>query len=195
MAKKKIPVGIGAVGSASARFFHPSKVIREKWPNDHSRKRLSGVLIIGQGERVINRKMQKTYKCRIPDLDNGVVYHIVRRKLRIDVACVDPSKVFPEEVVVTAAAPRPLGERGSNQNAMQTQMNLGRGATADENKMIHVPPWHSCLNESMNFQLNKFCPGFMYVPCTPQPFGNEYHSVADGDRLVFVQINRAQTLN
>ena len=132
MAKKKIPAGIGAVGSASARFFHPSNHIREKWPNDHSKKRLSGVLILGQGERVINRKMQKTYECRIPELDNGVVYHIVRRNLRLDVASPDPSNVFPEEVAAAAPAPRPLDERGSNQNAERTQMNGGRGASADE---------------------------------------------------------------
>ena len=33
----------------------------------------------------------------------------------------------------------------------------------------------------MSTWLNKFCPGFMTVPCKPHPFGNEYHSIADGD--------------
>jgi hypothetical protein len=29
--------------------------------------------------------------------------------------------------------------------------------------------------------MNKFAPGFMTVPRKPHPFGNEYHSIADGD--------------
>ena len=28
---------------------------------------------------------------------------------------------------------------------------------------------------------SKFCPGFMVVPCKPHPFGNQYHTIADGD--------------
>ena len=32
----------------------------------------------------------------------------------------------------------------------------------------------------MNSFLEKFCPGFMRVPRKPHPFGNEYHSIADG---------------
>ena len=132
MPRKKIAAGIGAVGSAPARFFHPSKDIRAKWPNDHSKKRLSGVIVLGQGQLMINRKLQKTYEVRIPELDNGVVYHIVRRNIRLDVACPDPSNVFPEEVAAAAPAPRLPDERVSNQNAQRTQMNVGRGATADE---------------------------------------------------------------
>jgi hypothetical protein len=27
----------------------------------------------------------------------------------------------------------------------------------------------------MNSWLNKFCPGFMSLPCKPHPFGNDYH--------------------
>ena len=43
------------------------------------------------------------------------------------------------------------------------------------------PSWLNCLDESMSSWLNKFCPGFMCVPRKPHPFGNEYHSIADGD--------------
>ena len=36
----------------------------------------------------------------------------------------------------------------------------------------------NCLDESMSIWTNKFtCPGFMFVPHKPQPFGNEYHTV------------------
>ncbi len=38
----------------------------------------------------------------------------------------------------------------------------------------------------MNVWLNKFCPGFMSLPRNPHPFGNEYHSIADGDKGHFI---------
>ena len=45
----------------------------------------------------------------------------------------------------------------------------------------YVASWLSCLDESMSSWLSKFCPGFMVVPHKPHPFGNEYHTIADGD--------------
>jgi hypothetical protein len=33
----------------------------------------------------------------------------------------------------------------------------------------------------MNTWLNKFCPGFMTLPRKPHPFGNEYHSITEGN--------------
>jgi len=45
----------------------------------------------------------------------------------------------------------------------------------------YVASWISCLNESMSSWLSKYCPGFMVVPCKPHPFGNEYHTIANGD--------------
>ena len=50
----------------------------------------------------------------------------------------------------------------------------------------YSPSWLSCIDESMNVWLNKFCPGFMSLPRKPHPFGNEYHSIADGDKGRFV---------
>ena len=41
-----------------------------------------------------------------------------------------------------------------------------------------VPGYVNCLDESMSIWTNKFtCPGFMFVPRKPWPFGNEYHMV------------------
>ena len=41
-----------------------------------------------------------------------------------------------------------------------------------------TPSWVLCLNESMSPWMNKYtCPGWMFVPRKPHPFGNEYHSV------------------
>jgi len=51
----------------------------------------------------------------------------------------------------------------------------------DHYKTAYIPSWLNCLDESMNSWGNKNAPGFMCVPRKPHPFGNEYHSIADGD--------------
>eukprot|EP00980_Cylindrotheca_fusiformis_P024084 scaffold11524_cov91-Cylindrotheca_fusiformis.AAC.3 len=44
-----------------------------------------------------------------------------------------------------------------------------------------TPSWISCLDESMSVWINPYtCPGFMFVPRKPWPFGNEYHTVCCG---------------
>ena len=41
--------------------------------------------------------------------------------------------------------------------------------------------WITCLDESMSRWLNRWtCPGWMFVPRKPKPFGNEYHSICCG---------------
>ena len=46
---------------------------------------------------------------------------------------------------------------------------------------VFVPSWVSCLDKSMSIWFNKFtCPGWMFVPRKPHPFGNEYHSICCG---------------
>ena len=41
-----------------------------------------------------------------------------------------------------------------------------------------TPGYVNCPDESMSVWTNKFtCPGFMFVPRKPWPFGNEYHSM------------------
>ena len=48
-----------------------------------------------------------------------------------------------------------------------------------------VPSWVSCLDESMSIWFNKWtCPGWMFVPRKPHPFGNEYHSVCCGETSI-----------
>ena len=38
------------------------------------------------------------------------------------------------------------------------------------------PGWINCIDESMSKWVNEYtCPGFMFVPRKPWPFGNEYH--------------------
>ena len=41
-----------------------------------------------------------------------------------------------------------------------------------------TPSWVSCLDKTMSTWTNKYsCPGWMFVPRKPWPFGNEYHTV------------------
>ena len=42
-----------------------------------------------------------------------------------------------------------------------------------------TPSWISFLDESMMKWINRYtCPGFMFVPRKPWPFGNEFHTIA-----------------
>ena len=46
---------------------------------------------------------------------------------------------------------------------------------------VFTPGWISCLDESMLVWFNRWtCPGWMFVPRKPHPFGNEYHTLCDG---------------
>lgn len=54
---------------------------------------------------------------------------------------------------------------------------------------VFVPSYISCLDESMSFWTNKFtCPGFIFVPRKPWPFGNEYHTIACGLSGILYQL-------
>jgi len=45
----------------------------------------------------------------------------------------------------------------------------------------HIPSWICCLDESVSIWNNRWtCPGWIFIPCKPHPFGNEYHTIADG---------------
>jgi hypothetical protein len=62
---------VGGVGSAMARFFHPSQPIRDKWPHDEKR-RLTGVLVTGEVTRRIARTDQLCYRVCITEIDDGM---------------------------------------------------------------------------------------------------------------------------
>ena len=44
----------------------------------------------------------------------------------------------------------------------------------------HVdPPWVGVLDESFHECINHYtCPGWMFVPHKPHPFGSDYHTIA-----------------
>ena len=44
---------------------------------------------------------------------------------------------------------------------------------------VFVPGWMLCLDESMQKWLAAYtCPGFVFCPRKPWPFGNEWHTIA-----------------
>ena len=60
MPQKALLGGIGAVGSAMARFFHPREKIRDTWPQD-DKHRVEGVLVVDEGIRKIRHKDHMCY--------------------------------------------------------------------------------------------------------------------------------------
>ena len=118
--------GIGALGSAQARFFHPSAKIREKWPNNHKRLRLKIVVVTRKELFRIPRRDQLAYKCCIAEIDDGRKFYICANNFRVDQ---DPVQPFEDELMATACA-HPADEpdnnkeaRGSNENASN---NIGQ---------------------------------------------------------------------
>ena len=85
MPRTALPSGIGAIGSAMARFFHPIKPIREKWPHDEKR-RLTGVLVTGETTRRIGNKDQKCYKVCIAEIDDGTEFFISKYNFKVEEA-------------------------------------------------------------------------------------------------------------
>jgi hypothetical protein len=85
MVRRSLPAGIGALGSAKARFFHPSARIREQWPTGYKRE-LMRLLVICEGKRTVNRKEQWCYIMRIPEIDDGTAFHIVKFNFMVTTA-------------------------------------------------------------------------------------------------------------
>jgi hypothetical protein len=54
---------------------------------------------------------------------------------------------------------------------------------------IFTSSWVSCLDESMSPWNNRWtCPGWMFVPRKPHPFGNEYHSICCAETMIMYAI-------
>jgi hypothetical protein len=62
--------GVGAVGSAMACFFHPGKLIRDKWPRDN-KCRLTGVLVTGKAVGVSTKGTRTATWFALPRLTMG----------------------------------------------------------------------------------------------------------------------------
>ena len=54
---------------------------------------------------------------------------------------------------------------------------------------LFVPSWLSCLDESMSVWFSKkTCPGWVYVPRKPHPFGNEWHTLSCANSKIIYQV-------
>ena len=109
MVRLSLSGAIGATGSGMAWFFHPGKKIREKWPNDEKR-RLTGVLVVGEGKWHVNRKEHICYLVRILEINDGTTFHIVKKNFKVEVA---PPQVF-ESKCAAPTIPTPADPSGSN---------------------------------------------------------------------------------
>ena len=132
MPRLSLLAGVGAVGSAMARFFHPSKPIRDKWPHDEKR-RLTGVLVTGKTTWRIGKKDQSCYVVRIMEIDDSTQFFIVKKNFKITEA---PTEPFPSEARIHApAAPGDSvnPERSSNRNTTANiEGGLSRAAMREE---------------------------------------------------------------
>ena len=81
--------GIGAVGSTMARFFHPSKPIRDRWPHNKKR-RLTDVLVTGEATRRIGKKDQKCYKVRIAEINDGTEFFVAKHNFKVEQVLATP---------------------------------------------------------------------------------------------------------
>ena len=123
--------GVGAKGSAKARFFHPSANIRARWPNEHKSLRIHDVLITGKGMHRVNRKDQLCYECRINEIDDGTVFHIVTNNFKIETEGATP---FPDEInahVSTTTPTDPSEEAALRASTTNVTPNITR-AEIDE---------------------------------------------------------------
>lgn len=54
---------------------------------------------------------------------------------------------------------------------------------------IFLSSWVICLDESMSIWHNKFtCPGWVYCPRKPHPYGNEYHTACCGKSMILFSL-------
>ena len=171
------PGGIRALGSDPARFFHPSQPIREKQPND-GKRHLTGVLVTKEGMWHVNKKEQMCYLVCINDVDDGSVFHIVKKNLKIHTA---PAQPFANEarmqVCTTVPGEAVNPDCSSNQNVTTNiKGGLLRAAMREEIKQLvpenmqapvpgEAPPpgtWEKpqyccrCLNANFSNQAGKF---------------------------------------
>jgi hypothetical protein len=102
--------GIGASGSAMARFFHPSAKIREKWPQNN-KCCLFGVLVMGEGIRRVQHKNQMCYLVRIPEIDDSTIFHIVKMNFKVLPA---PAIPFKSKAPAVHVDPAPVPGKAAN---------------------------------------------------------------------------------
>ena len=95
---------IGAIGSGSARLFHPGDRVQEKYPPD-TRMRCVDVVITSEAQKRIRNKTHLCYLVSIPNVD-GECY-IIKKNFRVDVSPEMPFESKRQEPIV----PPPVAPR------------------------------------------------------------------------------------
>ena len=121
-----------------AGFFHPSKRIRERWPNN-DKCRLTGVLVTGEGMPRVQRKEQISYLVCINNFNNGTIFHIMKKNVKINTTPVQP---FASKAHVQARAAIPGDvvnpDHLSNRNVTANiEGGLSRAAMREEIEQLH----------------------------------------------------------
>ena len=63
----------------------------------------------------------------------------------------------------------------------------------DHMAAIFLAGWVICLDESMSIWHNKWtCPGWIFCPWKPHPFGNEYHTACCGQSNIMISIEMVE---
>ena len=64
-------MGKGAIVSVMTKYLHPSKLIRDKFPNSTASLRLEGLVVVGEEEQKVCRRTQKVIVLTIEEFKNG----------------------------------------------------------------------------------------------------------------------------
>jgi hypothetical protein len=127
-----IPGGISAGGSAMARFFHPSAKIRDHFPQNDKR-RLTGVVVMGEGVRRIQNKDQMCYLYRINEVDDGTIFFISKKNFKVDTLAAIPFESEALAQPVRGHNALVCDElRAAGANVVPNVGTLSRGATREE---------------------------------------------------------------
>jgi hypothetical protein len=132
MPQRALPGSIGAIGSAMARFFHPSQKNWDKWPQN-DKCRLKGVLVVGKGVWRVQHKDQMCYLVCIGDINDGTIFHISKKNFKVTLSPLVPFQSETHAPVVPVIDAPAVNELcASGWNIVPNIGNLLHGGTREE---------------------------------------------------------------
>ena len=114
---KRLRNGIGAVVSVYKRFLHPRVLVSAKYPNAAKADVLDGLLVVGQEEKIVCKRLQTCVVMRHEDFDDGELIHAVARYCKVqqegalEHLFIEPQRDEPEGVGAVAVADEEDGQR------------------------------------------------------------------------------------
>ena len=76
MTKLKLQNGIGARCSVIARFLHPRRLIKERYPNYTFDKRIGGLLVARREQKQVNHRIQQCLVFQHDDFNDQELYAV-----------------------------------------------------------------------------------------------------------------------